>query len=463
MTFLVDDREAEAASSAVPDSADVQLADRIARGIFASNAAPGTVIASQQELRALHEAGRAVLRQAVRILEERGIAKMRRGFGGGLVVAEPNADFAARALSIVLESLGSDTQQSSVLLEAVDTHLFVHGAPRLGLEQCAELLRAVQRLNRLPDDEFLRSGAHRQLHRAIRIASGEPAVLLAYGTAFEYGLDLIPYRVNVVSEAAKGEAWQITCDTATALVAGDMGKMFDCRRRQREMFLANWGKWEAIARDPLQLPQLNDQQRPEFELTSNRAERLAREILREIRLLDWKPGARIGSGSELMSRYGASANILRQAVRTLQEHAAVDVEKGRSGGLFIAVPDRQRAIERARFFLQNSAATALDIKAFLLHLILETLEQTPPIAANKLRDDMGTNNAVSFIELCKLVAKISANPVTQVFTDILAPLLPNEQHTVAASIAREALLARDTAQRRRLILAVANGNVMSQA
>src|ERR1700723_385573 len=90
------------------DSAGVQLADRLASSLIALRAAPGTVVASEPELMARHPAGRPVFRQAVRILEERGIAHMRRGHGGGLVVDEPSADFAGRALSIVIESLADD-------------------------------------------------------------------------------------------------------------------------------------------------------------------------------------------------------------------------------------------------------------------------------------------------------------------------------------------------------------------
>jgi DNA-binding FadR family transcriptional regulator len=439
-------------------SAGVQLADRIAQDVLNGRSAPGTVIASEHELRVLHDAGRSVLRQAVRILEERGVAHMRRGQGGGLVVAEPNADFAARGLSIVLESLmpTQDLQQLSLLPSAVDNHLFVHGAARLSQERCEALLRLMRRLDRLPDEEFLRVGAHRQLHLAIRTASGEPAVTLAHKTALEYGIDLIPYSVSVASEAAKDEAWRINCETAVALVAGDVGKLFACNQRLTQIVQARWTDWPAIDRDPTQAPKVNDVRRPEFQLAANRAERLAREILREIRLAGWRPGARIGGGAELMKRYGASSGILRQAVRMLEEHSAVRVDKGRTGGLFVAEPDREQAVGRATAFLRQSAAAPADVKAFVVHLMLEALGIGAPIPVEILRGGVGQGTAASFVDLCQTVSSSLEISVLQIFMDILLPVIAVDGASAPAGpIAFEAFAARDPAQRRRAFLLAA--------
>jgi hypothetical protein len=316
----------------------------------------------------------------------------------------------------------------------------------------------MRRLDQLPDDEFLRVGAHRQLNRAIRTASGEPAVALVHDTANEYGIDLIPYSVNVASEAVKDEAWRISCETATALVEGDIDRLFACNRRFMDMFRASWTDWEAIERDPGRLPKINDVNRPEFQLPNSRAERLAREILREIRLMGWKSGERIGGGDELMRRYSASPNILRQAVRMLQEHSAVRMDKGRSGGLFVATPDRQRAIDRASAFLRQSAAAPSDIRAFLVHLMFEALGAGPVIPADTLRDGLGAAASVSFEDLCRTAAKGSESPVVQIFTDVLLPFVPGERPSpVSGQVAFEALTSPDPVQRRRVLLVVAKG------
>ena len=43
--------------------------------------------------------GRATLREAIRQLERHGVANMRRGSGGGLVISRPARDSAALALA----------------------------------------------------------------------------------------------------------------------------------------------------------------------------------------------------------------------------------------------------------------------------------------------------------------------------------------------------------------------------
>lgn len=448
-------RNARVSETAAQASAGGQLADRIADDIVASKTPPGTVIASEQELRLRHDAGRSVFRQAVRILEERGVAYMRRGHGGGLVAAAPNANFEGRALSIVLESLSEDLDRLWVLPAAIETHLFVYGAPRLSPERCQELTALIRRLDALPVDEFIRTQAVRQLDYAINTASGEPAVALAYTTTKEYNMDVIPYSVITATESAKGEFWQIECDTIDALVAGDVARMFDCRRRLKKIMQDSRSGWNAMERDPALRPKISNVQRPEFQLPGNQAERLAREILREIRLMGWESGARIGGVAELMERYGVSMHTLRQAARMLQEHSAVEVERGRSGGFFIARPDRQRAIERASAFLRRSAPSPADIRAFLVQLMLYALDSESVVNRHELRRGLGPGPFASFSDLYRTAAAALGH-TPALFADILLPFLPPEPPSaMPVPAVLQAFGSSRPTERRRAFLAVA--------
>jgi DNA-binding FadR family transcriptional regulator len=439
-----------------PDSAGARLAERLARDVLDGQSVPGTVIASEQELRVSHDAGRAVFRQAVRILEERGVAYMRRGHGGGLVVAEPNPDFVARSLSIVAESLTRDVTELAALPAAVDSHLFLYTAPRLSPERCDEVRRLARRLDRTTEAQFQRMGGHRQLHRAIYTASGEPAVILAHRTTMEYGIDIIPYSVNVNAESARGEAWRITYDTAEAVIADDTPRMFDCRRRLFEMLQASWPNWSEIERDPRLAPKVGDISRPEFHGASSRAERLTREILREIRLMGWTAGERLGGGAELMARYGASTNILRQAVRMLEEHSAVEVVRGRKGGLFVATPNRQRAVAGALAFLRRSGAAPADVRALLMRLALEGLDRTAAFDPARLDGDRDPRRMVSFNQLCELIAASCGSPVVELFVEILLPFAPEPRPRGGArQVSLKAFASGDLVERRRLLLAAA--------
>lgn len=62
----------------------------------------GKVIGSEADLLAQYGVSRAALREAIRLLEHHNVAYMRRGPGGGLVVAEPDPDAMAHAAAVYL-------------------------------------------------------------------------------------------------------------------------------------------------------------------------------------------------------------------------------------------------------------------------------------------------------------------------------------------------------------------------
>ena len=87
--------------------ARAKLAEVVARqiedDIVASGWPVGTVLGSEADLVERYGVSRAVLREAVRIVEHHFVATMRRGPGGGLVITEPNLDAIVRAVTLQLE------------------------------------------------------------------------------------------------------------------------------------------------------------------------------------------------------------------------------------------------------------------------------------------------------------------------------------------------------------------------
>ncbi len=79
------------------------LAEKIENEIVASGWQVGQVIGSEAELCERYGVSRAVFREAIRLVGHHGVAEMRRGPGGGLVVVEPNVDAAVRAVLLNLE------------------------------------------------------------------------------------------------------------------------------------------------------------------------------------------------------------------------------------------------------------------------------------------------------------------------------------------------------------------------
>ena len=94
---------------AVP-AGGTKLAESIARQLFAEVTAAGWVVGqplgSEPELMERFDISRAVLREAVRVLEHHQIARMRRGPGGGLFVAEPGVEATTGAVALYLDRRG---------------------------------------------------------------------------------------------------------------------------------------------------------------------------------------------------------------------------------------------------------------------------------------------------------------------------------------------------------------------
>jgi len=78
------------------------LAERIEDEIIAAGWPVGSAIGSESELLERYGVSRAVFREAIRIVNHHGVAAMRRGPGGGLVVATPDLDAMVRAVTLQL-------------------------------------------------------------------------------------------------------------------------------------------------------------------------------------------------------------------------------------------------------------------------------------------------------------------------------------------------------------------------
>ena len=66
----------------------------------------GSILGSEAELMERNGCSRAVLREAVRLLEHHEVAQMRRGVGGGLMVIEPTIHAATQSVALHLERRG---------------------------------------------------------------------------------------------------------------------------------------------------------------------------------------------------------------------------------------------------------------------------------------------------------------------------------------------------------------------
>jgi DNA-binding FadR family transcriptional regulator len=163
------------------ESTAVSIAGRLADEIVDRDWPIGEVIGSEAELIERMGVSRGVLREAARIVESYGIARMRRGPGGGLVVTAPSFDAVATSVALCLRFERASRRQLFELRVVIELAAAAQAAARVD-ERSAERLRACVAAERSRGyGDTLASARPHSLHLLIAELSGNPAMRMFGG------------------------------------------------------------------------------------------------------------------------------------------------------------------------------------------------------------------------------------------------------------------------------------------
>lgn len=155
------------------------LAERIRVSIANDKPAVGAVVGSEADLRERYGVSRQVLREAVRLLEHHGVAKMRRGPGGGLVVTEPDPWASIEAVAVYLDYQQIDVENLGVVWAAIELAALERVMARRSDPTVALRLRAAADVEALfADGADVVLGP--SLHRELAVLSGNPLLEVFY-------------------------------------------------------------------------------------------------------------------------------------------------------------------------------------------------------------------------------------------------------------------------------------------
>ncbi len=124
----------------VPKAGEL-LADQLRRRIATREWRDGDQLPPEQELTVLLGVSRATLREAFRILESDGLASVRRGMYGGVVVRVPSPAGPARQLAVLLAYRGAGPMPLLAAVAAVEDAAESPGEASEVLGLVAEVLR----------------------------------------------------------------------------------------------------------------------------------------------------------------------------------------------------------------------------------------------------------------------------------------------------------------------------------
>lgn len=202
----------------IPDIADntrtPKASERIARAlvnyIVDHDLAEGTMLPVERDLVELFNVGRSTLREALRLLESRGVITIRPGRLGGPVVRRPRPEDLGESLTLLLQFERSSLNDVMEARQAIEPAITALAAERITEERLDELDRSVRRMAENLGDRELFLEENRRFHDLIAEAS-ESNVLRVFALALKaladgdsVGMDPTPtQRKSVVNAHRK--------------------------------------------------------------------------------------------------------------------------------------------------------------------------------------------------------------------------------------------------------------------
>jgi DNA-binding FadR family transcriptional regulator len=396
------------------DSRRAKLAGRAAEQIIADVVElgwpVGHILGSETELLERYGVSRAVLREAVRLVEHQHVARMRRGPGGGLVIDEPDIDAVIGPVILYLLRVDATLDEVFDTREVLEELVAEIAAKRLDENAIAAIRQAL-------NEESGEPVHYRLLHARLAAMTHNPVLELfveilhrVSNYYFNDPVALSPETRRDVRRAHEG--------VARAVLAANPGLARDRMRRH----LA--AEADFIRDQPATVQRLDVSTALAGTIGDKRAEALARDLFADIIAAGSRPGEFVGSEATLMARFSASRAVLREAVRILEYHQIALMRRGPGGGLFVAAPDASALTDIIAIYLRRRGVGPYhigEVRTGLESAIVERVAgRLEPDAATAIERSLHAESAVGFYrafqernDFHSLLAKLTGNPALE--------------------------------------------------
>src|SRR5271168_1863174 len=320
----------------------------------------GESLGSEHALQQRFCVSRSVLREAVRLVEHHRVARMRRGPNGGLLICEPDAVPATRAVVIYLEYLGTtlaDLLNARLVLEPLAASLAAERIDEAGIDRLRAVLHAEEQWKPglpSPREDFHIALAERSKNPVLQLFID---VLMRLTTRYARAS-----RTDSASDAVEAidHVHHDHSEIVAAVTAGDSAQAKTLSERHVEAVTAWLQEHQRAHAAP---PARARESRLSLEAPRGKlAEVLAATIGDDIAASGWRVGSVFGTESELLERYRVSRSVLREAVRLLEHHAVAHMRRGPGGGLVVAEPQAQASIDTIALYLQYRKPRGEDLR-----------------------------------------------------------------------------------------------------
>ena len=401
------------------------VARRIEDEVVARGWPVGTVLGSETDLLERFGVSRAVLREAVRIVEHTGAARMRRGPGGGLVVSEPNHNAVVTAMSVWFSYVGVTIGEMLEVRRPLITAAASLAAARRTGDDAAGL---VERIDAIASGGVVGPAQLSALEADIVGVAGNPALTLFIESVGDLGVRRLSSgraRLDPPLTAAEGLVHLDGYRRVVAAIADGDG---DAAARRMGRLV------DAVATRLRDARPRRGARRFDDPTPGKLAERVAGALGDDVERAGWPVGEVIGSETDLIERYGVSRAILREAVRILEHHGAVRTKRGPRGGLVVTAPDSGAIVRSARMILEYDGVTGeqlfearsvLEVAAVRLAAARATSEVADDLRAALETEERVGDAAERFMPVHHRLAAATDNRLFELFVDVMGELVPS--------------------------------------
>ena len=205
-------------SRRTPKASEV-IARDLVRYITENGLPEGAMLPVEREMLKMLGVGRTTLREALRLLESRGMLEIRTGPKGGPVVRRPAADSMAESLSLVLQFDGATMADVLEARQAFEPALAGLAASRITAAQLAELDESSERIVAAPQDHDVFVRENMRFHEVVAEAAGS-VVLKLFLAQLESIREAELVGADYTAKRRKAVA-AVHAEIAEALRAGD--------------------------------------------------------------------------------------------------------------------------------------------------------------------------------------------------------------------------------------------------
>lgn len=371
----------------------------------------GHILGSEAELLERYGVSRAVLREAIRLVEHQRVARMRRGPGGGLVIDEPDIDTVIGPVILYLLRVDATLDAVFDTREVLEELVAEIAAKRLNEGGIVAIRRTL-------DEESAGDPIHYRLLHARLAAMTHNPVLELFVEILNRVSNYYFSDPSALSPKVRRESHRAHEGIAAAVLAANPGLARDRMRRH----LA--AEADFIRAQPATVQRLDAATALAGAIGDKRGEALARDMFADIIGAGMRPGEFVGAEATLMARHSASRAVLREAVRILEYHQVALMRRGPGGGLFVAAPDASALTDIMAIYLRRRGVGPHhigEVRTGLELAIVQRVAAGPaPESAAAIERSLRTESEIGFYrafqernDFHSLLATLTANPALE--------------------------------------------------